>query len=342
MNSINMAAHVHQYVHRETGEVRTEKPIADRMVNFLYDTTRERAPALFRIFTSARMSALLGAMNYDWHWSDKFSSRAAFSSKLGIDLSECLDAPEILDTPRKVFERRIRYWEKRPMTSDHRVVVSPADSRLLIGSFAETSQLFLKEKFFSYEELLGVDCTKWLENFAEGDYAIFRLTPDKYHYNHSPVSGEVVDIYELDGIFHSCNPGAVVRVETPYSKNRRVVTVINTDVPGGTGVGLVAMIEIVALMIGDIVQCYSHMLYEMPRPVKRGMFMRKGQPKSLFRPGSSTDVIIFQKNRFLFSEDLVRNMHRADVKSRYSTGFQRTMVETDVQVRTAIGMARKF
>jgi phosphatidylserine decarboxylase len=41
----------------------------------------------------------------------------------------------------------------------------------------------------------------------------------------------------------------------PYSKNKRVVTIIDTDVEGGTGIGLVAMIEVVALMIGDIVQC---------------------------------------------------------------------------------------
>ena len=52
-------------------------------------------------------------------------------------------------------------------------------------------------------------------------------------------------------------PGAVVALVTPYSKNSRVVTIIDTEVPGGTGVGLVAMIEVVALMIGEVVQCYS-------------------------------------------------------------------------------------
>ena len=31
----------------------------------------------------------------------------------------------------------------------------------------------------------------------------------------------------------------------------------DTDIPGGSHVGFVAMIEVVALMIGDIVQCYS-------------------------------------------------------------------------------------
>jgi hypothetical protein len=74
---------------------------------------------------------------------------------------------------------------------------------------------------------------------------------------------------------------------TPFSKNRRYVAVIDTDVPGGTGVGLAAMIEVVALVIGDVVQAYSEERYDTPRPLHRGMFLRKGTPKSLYRPGSS-------------------------------------------------------
>ena len=114
--------------------------------------------------------------------------------------------------------------------------------------------------------MIGTDKKKWLNEFSGGDFAIFRLTPDKYHYNHSPVNGKVIDIYEVDGHFHSCNPGAIVKIVTPYSKNRRVVTVIDTDIPGGSNVGLVAMIEVVALMIGEIEQCYSCLLYTSPSP----------------------------------------------------------------------------
>jgi hypothetical protein len=70
-----------------------------------------------------------------------------------------------------------------------------------------------------------------------------------------------------------------VSLATPYSKNKRVVTVIDTDVGGGTGVGWVAMIEVVALMVGDIVQCYSQSEYKNPRPVETGMFLQCGYPK---------------------------------------------------------------
>jgi phosphatidylserine decarboxylase len=71
-------------------------------------------------------------------------------------------------------------------------------------------------------------------------------------------------LYQVEGDFHSCNPGPVVAIATPYSKNKRVVSIVDTDVPGGTGVGLVAIIEVVALMIGEIVQVYSEARYDSP------------------------------------------------------------------------------
>jgi phosphatidylserine decarboxylase len=267
-------------------------------------------------------------------------SKGTFLAKCGIDLSECLDPPEQLDTPRKIFERRINYHECRPMPADTDAVVSPADARVLVGSFRETSMIFLKEKFFSFEEMFGCGNSVWHEAFSGGDFAVFRLTPDKYHYNHTPVAGQVVDFYAIEGDYHSCNPTAVVSIATPYSKNKRVVTVIDTDVAGGTGVGLVAMIEVVALMIGDIVQAYSMEGYDAPLQVKKGMFLLKGQPKSLYRPGSSTDILIFQRGRIDFAGDILDNMRQTGVSSRFTQGFNKPLVETDVRVRSLFGRAR--
>jgi phosphatidylserine decarboxylase len=226
------------------------------------------------------------------------------------------------------------------MPDDEDAVVSPADARVLVGSLHEISLIFLKGKFFSFEELLGCGNSTWHEAFSGGDFAVFRLTPDKYHYNHTPVAGQVVDFYAIDGDYHSCNPTAVVSVATPYSKNKRVVTIIDTDVAGGTGVGLVAMIEVVALMIGDIVQAYSTKGYDAPRLIEKGMLLHKGQPKSLYRPGSSTDILIFQEGRMDFAGDILDNMRQAGVSSRFTQGFKRPLVETDIRLRSLLGRAR--
>jgi phosphatidylserine decarboxylase len=329
-------ARAHHFVDRATGEVMDERLFGDRVVRFLYSTLREKAPALFRMLTSARMSRWLATLNFDAPLAANLLGNTRFLERAGVDLGECLDPPESFDTPRRIFERKIRYWECRPMPADEAAVVSPADARVVVGSLSDTSLLRLKGKFFDLEELLGPRAETFAPRFASGEYAVLRLTPDKYHYNHAPVSGTVVDVFEVPGGYHACNPSAVVEIVTPCSKNKRVVTLIQTDVPGGTRVGLVAMIEVVALMIGDVVQCYSRQRYDESRPVERGLFIEKGAPKSLYRPGSSTDVLLFEPGRVSFAPDIVANQKRDDVVSRYSTAFGQPVTETEVRVRSLL------
>jgi phosphatidylserine decarboxylase len=326
----------HQYIERDSGQVRTEKLYGDQFIRLLYNNVRENAPLLFRLCTSAQASSLLSYLNFDAPLAARFTGNRRFLEECGVDFAECLTGAAEFATPREIFERRIRYWECRPMTEDDGAVVSPADARVLVGSFLESSALFLKEKFFAYEELLGRDKREWLRSFQGGDFVVCRLTPDKYHYNHTPVAGKVVDVYQIPGGYHSCNPDAIVQLATPFSKNKRVVTIINTDVQNGSNIGLVAMVEVVALMIGDIIQRYSEVRYDFPQKVERGMFLKKGAPKSLYRPGSSTDVLIFQKGRISFAADLIRNMYDPNAESRFSHGFGRPLVETDVKVRSQI------
>lgn len=330
----------HQYIDRSTGRVQDEQLIGDRFVEWLYHPDRENSGGVFRKLTSARASSLLGYLNYDTILGTRLKSGRRILESWGADPDECLEDPDSLSTARQVFERRIKYWDCRPMSDDAATVVSPSDSRMLTGSLDAGSMLFLKDKFFSYQELIGETKTRWLGAFSQGDFAVFRLTPDKYHFNHTPVAGRVIDFYEINGVYNSCNPTAVVNLVTPYSKNRRVVTIIDTDTNGGTGCGLVAMVEVVALMVGGIVSCYSDERYNSPRPCEPGMMLRKGRPKSLFRPGSSTVVLLFQPGRVAFEPDIVAAQQRADVRSRFSSGFEKPLVETNVVVRSTIATAK--
>jgi phosphatidylserine decarboxylase len=328
---------MNQYVDRETGNVCSEQPFGDWLVNYFYSPKREHPQFVFKLLASRWFSRFLGRVNFDFPLGSNISGITRYLDRCAVDLRECVDTPRALDTARKVFERQIRYWLYRPMSESPGSIVSPADARVLIGSLKESSSLFVKEKFFEYEELLGTHRKIWPQAFRHGDYVICRLTPEKYHYNHAPASGVVRDFYLTDGQYHSCNPTAVLTLASPFSKNKRAVTIIDTDVFGGTGVGLVAMVEIVALMIGEIVQRYSEAKYQNPQPIETGMFLTRGCPKSLFRPGSSTTVLLFQEGRVEFCADLIRNLYRNDIASRYSLGLGRPLVETDIKVRSTIG-----
>jgi phosphatidylserine decarboxylase len=329
----------HQYIERDSRKIYDEQFYGHEAIRFLYSKIREQSPWLFRRLTSARISSLLAYHNYDGFLAGKMKDHLNLQTVINLNGRECFDPPEKMDSLKKIFERKIRYWHCRPMPNDPLAIVSPCDSRMLIGSFSNTSKIFIKGKFFEYEEMLGRNKETWLKMFQDGDFAVFRLTPEKYHYNHTPVAGKVIDFYPITGTYHACNPDAVISVVTPYSKNKRVVTILDTDVAGGTQAGIVAMIEVVALMIGDIVQCYSEKEYEKPAPVGTGMFLKKGVPKSLFRPGSSTVVLMFQKNRIRFADDINANMFCPDVQSIFSLGFGKPLVETEVKARSYIGSA---
>jgi len=337
MPRINTARH--QYIDRATGAVADERLMANRIIRTLYSPRLENAPLLAKLASSRKMSEVLGYLNYDNALSSRLSGMRRFLRSCGIDAHELLDDPRTLQTPRQVFERKIRYWQYRPLPRAEQCVVCPSDSRVMIGSLSDTSGLFIKGKFFEFPDLLGGKGSRWTRRFAEGDFAVFRLTPEKYHYTHVPAAGQVADFYNVSGRYHSCNPHAAVRLLTPYSKNRRVVTVIDTDCEGGDGVGFVAMIEVVALMVGQIEQRYSEERYDDPQPLEKGMFLRRGAPKALFRPGSSTVVLLFQPGRVRFARDLVRNQQKDGVRSRYSTGFGLPVVETDVKVRSLLAHA---
>lgn len=329
----------HQYIDRATGNVVREHLLANSVVSALYSPALEKAPLLSRLASSRYVSRVLGYLNYDNVLSSRATGMLRFLRESGIQLAEFVGNLSDYDTARKIFERQIRYWNCRPMPLHPHAVVCPADARGLIGSMEESSGLYLKQKFFSFPELLG-DSSPWQRSFAGGDYAVFRLTPEKYHYTHSPVSGRVLDIYSVEGRYYPCNPNAAVQLMTPVSKNRRVVTILDTDCPNGSVAGRVAMIEVVALMIGQIEQRYSEHRYENPRPVEKGMFLRAGAPKALFRPGSSTVVLLFQRDRVRFACDLVENQQRCGVHNRFSLTLGEPVTETDVAVRSLLAMPK--
>lgn len=329
----------HQYIDRNSTQVVTEQLIDDKSVHFLYNTLRESAPTMFRVLTSKRMSGLLSYCHYD-HPCVKNRQGKHLFDKIGADWHECVEELSFFDSNKKVFERQIKYWNTRTLDDDTTAIASPADCRILIGSLANNTKFFIKEKFFSLTELLGA-ASQWNCIFANGDFAVCRLTPDKYHYNHVPVSGEVIDIYSIDGDYHSCNPTATIAIASIYSKNRRVVTIIDTNVPGGSQIGYVAMVEIVALMIGDLIQAYSKQEYQNPATVTKGMFLVKGQPKSLYKPGSSTDVLIFEQDAIDFSDDLQKNARRRDAISRFTDQNGIPVIETDIKVRSTIAYKKQ-
>ena len=327
----------HQYVPLSGAASVNEDLLADRVIRFLYSAARERPTVLQRAAASKLASALLASWEFDWPLRQPLPAIAAAAERMHIDLDEVYGDLRRWRTLRDLFERKIRFWETRPLDADERNIASPADGKALTFGFERDAMMPVKSKWVAFAELLG--SAALADALAPVSGVIVRLTPDAYHYVHAPVSGKVRSHELIDGALHSCNPAALITFANPYAINLRRVTVIDTDVYQGSGVGTVVVVNVAAMMIGSIDDAYSEHRYDEPQLIERGTFLQRGQPMALFRPGSSTSIVLWQRARATLSPSLVRNTCRVDVQSRFSDWLLSPWVESAIRVRSALAAA---
>ncbi|NTW78347.1 MAG: phosphatidylserine decarboxylase, partial [Syntrophaceae bacterium] len=80
----------HNYIERDTRQIKTEQFYGDQVVQFLYSQVREQSSWLFRRLISARISSVLGYMNYDGILSTRMKNYLDIHKQLNIDPAECL------------------------------------------------------------------------------------------------------------------------------------------------------------------------------------------------------------------------------------------------------------
>ncbi|CAG8522277.1 28977_t:CDS:10 [Gigaspora margarita] len=105
------------------------------------------------------------------------------------------------------------------------------------------------------------------KEFEGGSLGIFRLAPQDYHRFHIPVEGTLSEPFEIPGEYYTVNPMAIRSELDVYCLNKRAVSYIDSP-----QFGKVAFVAIGAMMVGG-----------------------------------STVVLLFQKGRMLFDEDILEN-----------------------------------
>ena len=334
---MNSSRAAHQYIPLTGGESANEALIADRAINFLYSTAREQPSVLQRMAASKLATQALANWEFDLPLRRPISIIAATAERMGIDLSEVHGDLRQWRTLRNLFERQIRYWQLRPITEQAGSMVSPAEGKALAFGHADDFMLPVKSKWVAIPELVGSRAV--VDELTPACGVIVRLTPEAYHYVHAPVSGVVRSHDLIDGALHSCNPTALVSFANPYAMNLRRVTVIDTDVYHGSRIGIAVLVNVAAMMIGRIEDAYSATRYDAPEPIRIGGFVRRGQPMALFRPGSSTSIVLWSSNRARLQPELAKNAARAEVQSRFSQWLLSPWVETAVRVRSTLATA---
>ena len=144
------------------------------------------------------------------------------------------EKPEDYATFNDFFSREIKP-EARPVDEPENelVVCSVADCRLTVFPTIDlATNLWIKGTPFTMVELMKD--AELAQYFDGGSIVVHRLAPQDYHRWHSPVTGTVESIKEIDGAYYTVNPQAINQPGTlnVFCQNRRDVAIIKREATG--------------------------------------------------------------------------------------------------------------
>ena len=199
---------------------------------------------------------------------------APFIARFGIDDTEF--ATTEFTSFADFFVRDLKP-DARPVDPDPRRLISPADSSLTAYRITEDLRVSIKGYDYELAELVGGE--KKLAEIGAGQQTpwthclVFRLSVDDFHRYCFIDQCSIEQTYALGGRLHTVGQWSDGRARV-LAENHRVVTMTST-----TGFGQVGIIEVGALMVGQII---NHELVEAER----------GQEKGYFGYGGSTIVVL--------------------------------------------------
>jgi phosphatidylserine decarboxylase len=228
--------------------------------------------------------------------------------RYGIDLSEAVVPPGGFPSFNAFFTRALRPGT-RPMDRDVRALVSPGDGHLLVvAPLGDDVRLAVKGVSAPLAAMLGDAALA--AAYRGGAAAVLRLYVADCHRLVFPCAGVPSAPRLLPGDHHAVTPRR--GNDVPFlALNRRAVSLLETD-----GFGQLALVDVGGFLVGSIRHLYA--------PGER---VEKGSPRSLFRFGGSTLVLVAPPGRVRFREDLEVASARGD--------------ETRVRLGEAIGWAAR-
>ena len=271
-----------KYIDRKSGKEVVENPPGAGFLKFLYNHPFGKL-SLNLLFKRKLVSTAGG-----WFMSGSRSAKRieGFINQHKMDLSDYLVPEGGYKTFNDFFYRKICDGA-RPLGSDF---VSPADGKIIVfNTIDRCTQFFVKGSSFNISDFLN--SKKLAEKYEGGGLAIIRLAPTDYHRYHFPASGKADPSVKIKGPYYSVSPLALKQSVRILLENKREYTILKTSEYGD-----VVICDVGATMVGSIHQTY-----------KANSDVKKGEEKGYFAFGGSTLVILIEKDKVKFDEDLIGN-----------------------------------
>lgn len=269
---------------RRNGSYETEAVYGRRWMDLCYNNLLGRTFA--GLFLSRRpVSALYG---YIQKHPKSRKHIQDFIEQYDIDLNQVITPSGGFDSFNDFFIRRLKPGQ-RPVASDSRRFISPADSRLQVFDLGQTGRIRVKGMNISLAGLLGSPTRP--PPWQGGTVMVFRLAPCDYHRFGYAADGIQGKIHTVGGHFHSVNPLALRHKPDILMTNFRQWCFMQSP-----RWGTLIQIEVGAMMVGSIEQ-------HLPG----GGPCRRGREKGYFQFGGSTVVVVLEPGRIEVDEDIRRH-----------------------------------
>lgn len=271
------------YIVRESGEQAIEQVPGGGLMRFLYGGNPLGKLALWMLIKRKLFSQIGG-----WYMSSKRSAKrvAPFVKDYNVPI-EIYYSPGVgYKSFNQFFYRKIKP-EYRPIEEG---VVSSADGKILVfPEIKDSHQFFVKGQPFDINTFLN-DVTL-AEQYLDGAMAIIRLAPVDYHRYHFPISGQVSENTKIRGAYYSVSPLALRKRLEIFCENKREFAIVNSK-----DNGKVLICDVGATLTGSIIQTYQS-----------NTNIEKGDEKGYFAFGGSTLILLFEKGKVTFNDDLISN-----------------------------------
>jgi phosphatidylserine decarboxylase len=264
------------------GNIKESDSKQDRLLRKMYTTMAGRF--VISLLVKPSVSKIGGRL-----LSTRISTLAipAFCKENHIDLS--MYEQKKFTSYNDFFIRKIKAG-LRPIDREETHAISPCDSKLSIYPISQNAIFDIKHTKYTVYELLK---DKKLAQRYEGGYlCVFRLTVDDYHRYCYIDDGVQSGNRRIDGVLHTVNPVAN-DVYPIYKENSREYSVLQS-----LHFGRVLMMEVGALMVGKIVN------------YKERCSVLRGEEKGRFEFGGSTVILMFEKDKMVPDEDILKNTAR--------------------------------
>ena len=287
------------YKNRYSETLIIEKVPGMMILKLLYSHTFMK-PLLKFIVANKFLSSFYGKLMKSGKSKKKISK---FVSEYNINMNESEKSISEFNSFNDFFIRKLKP-NARPIDPNPYSIISPADGKILIYKDIDNTKFFsIKGNKFNIDILLqNNELSKTFQNCS---IVIIRLAPTDYHRFHFPCPSVAQETHEIAGYYYSVSPIALTKLPNIFCQNKRTLCEVHNE-----QIGKYIIMEIGATMVGSIINT-------SPPHTQ----MSKGEEKGYFEFGGSTVVLLTQKGKIKFDDDLLLNSNEG-IETKICMGEQ--------------------